>query len=34
VIRSAAEPLETRLIGHHGSLTSAEQHIPFLLTGG
>lgn len=34
VIRSAAEPLETQLIGHHGSLTSAEQHIPFLLTGG
>ncbi|MDQ2723594.1 MAG: alkaline phosphatase family protein [Actinomycetota bacterium] len=34
VIRSAAEPLESRLVGHHGSLTPAEQLVPFLLTGG
>lgn len=30
VIRSEAEPLESRMIGHHGSLSSAEQLVPFL----
>lgn len=34
IIRSVAEPLEARLIGHHGSLTTAEQHVPFLLVAG
>jgi hypothetical protein len=24
-------PLETRLIGHHGSLTAEEQLVPFLV---
>lgn len=28
VIRSAAEPLQSRLVGHHGSLTSAEMLVP------
>lgn len=30
VIRSEAEPLESRMIGHHGSLSTAEQLVPFL----
>lgn len=34
VIRSIAEPMEARLRGHHGSLSSAEQHVPFLLALG
>ncbi len=28
VIRSAAEPMQSRLIGHHGSLTPAEMLVP------
>jgi hypothetical protein len=28
VIRSAAEPMQSRLVGHHGSLTSAEMLVP------
>jgi hypothetical protein len=28
VIRSAAEPLQSRLVGHHGSLTPAEMLVP------
>ena len=28
VIRSGAEPMQSRLIGHHGSLTSAEMMVP------
>ncbi|WP_280477064.1 alkaline phosphatase family protein [Nocardia farcinica] len=28
VIRSAAEPLESAMIGHHGSLTTAELDVP------
>ncbi|MGZ4556133.1 MAG: alkaline phosphatase family protein [Mycobacteriaceae bacterium] len=32
IVRSAVEPLESRLIGHHGSLTAAEQYVPFLLS--
>jgi len=31
LLRRAAEPLESSLIGHHGSLTSAEQDVPLLL---
>ena len=32
IVRSVVEPLESRLIGHHGSLTAAEQYVPFLLS--
>ncbi|WP_063018321.1 alkaline phosphatase family protein [Nocardia niwae] len=28
VIRTGAEPLQSRLIGHHGSLTPAEMNVP------
>jgi hypothetical protein len=31
IIRSATEPLESALTGHHGSLTDAEQLVPLLL---
>lgn len=31
VVRSSAEPLLSQLIGQHGSLTSAEQHVPLLV---
>ena len=31
VLRRAAEPLESSLVGQHGSLTDAEQKIPLLL---
>jgi hypothetical protein len=31
VVLSVEEPRETRMIGHHGSLTPADQLIPFLL---
>lgn len=34
VIRSSAEPGESALRGHHGSVTSAEQWIPLLVVGG
>lgn len=34
VVRRTAEPLESSLVGHHGSLTSAEQHVPLLLAYG
>lgn len=34
VIRSVAEPLESALLGHHGSLTTAEQLVPLLLVRG
>jgi hypothetical protein len=30
VVASAAEPLESTFTGHHGSLTTAEQHVPLL----
>lgn len=33
-VRRNAEPLESALIGHHGSLTSAEQRVPLLLAFG
>jgi hypothetical protein len=28
VIRSGGEPLHSRLVGHHGSLTPAEMLLP------
>lgn len=34
VIRSQAEPGESGLRGHHGSVTAAEQWIPLLVVGG
>lgn len=34
LVRRTTEPLESALIGHHGSLTSAEQHVPLLLALG
>jgi predicted AlkP superfamily pyrophosphatase or phosphodiesterase len=34
VVRRTVEPLESSLIGHHGSLTSAEQRVPLLLVCG
>jgi Type I phosphodiesterase / nucleotide pyrophosphatase len=34
VLRRAVEPLESSLIGHHGSLTTAEQQVPLLLSYG
>lgn len=34
MVRRTVEPLESSLIGHHGSLTSAEQLIPLLLAYG
>ena len=34
VMRRTVEPLESSLIGHHGSLTDAEQRVPLLLAFG
>ncbi|AQA26214.1 hypothetical protein BTZ20_5240 [Rhodococcus sp. MTM3W5.2] len=34
LIRTGAEPLQSMLIGHHGSLTSAELHVPLLVFRG
>ena len=34
MVRRTVEPLESSLIGHHGSLTSAEQRVPLLLAQG
>ncbi|MHC9296059.1 alkaline phosphatase family protein [Mycobacterium sp. LTG2003] len=34
LIRRTAEPLESALIGHHGSMTSAEQRIPLSIAMG
>jgi hypothetical protein len=34
VVRRTVEPLESSLIGHHGSLTFAEQAVPLLLAHG
>ncbi|WP_199178179.1 alkaline phosphatase family protein [Mycobacterium hubeiense] len=31
IVRRNVEPLESSLIGHHGSLTSAEQRVPLLV---
>jgi hypothetical protein len=34
LLRRTVEPLESSLIGHHGSLTTAEQKVPLLLAYG
>jgi hypothetical protein len=34
LVRSRIEPMETSLVGHHGSLTDAEQLVPLLLARG
>jgi hypothetical protein len=34
LLRRTVEPLESGLIGHHGSLTTAEQRVPLLLARG
>jgi hypothetical protein len=34
LVRRSVEPAESALIGHHGSLTSAEQRVPLLLAYG
>jgi hypothetical protein len=34
MVRRTVEPMESSLIGHHGSLTSAEQRVPLLLAYG
>ena len=34
LLRRTVEPLESSLIGHHGSLTTAEQNVPLLLAHG
>jgi Type I phosphodiesterase / nucleotide pyrophosphatase len=34
MVRRTVEPLESSLIGHHGSLTSAEQRVPLRLAYG
>jgi len=34
LVRRRVEPVESSLIGHHGSLTTAEQHVPLLLAYG
>ena len=34
MVRRTVEPVESSLVGHHGSLTSAEQRIPLLLAYG
>jgi hypothetical protein len=34
MVRRSLEPVESSLVGHHGSLTSAEQSVPLLLSYG
>jgi hypothetical protein len=34
MVRRTVEPIESALIGHHGSLTTAEQRVPLLLAYG
>jgi hypothetical protein len=34
LVRRTVEPIESGLIGHHGSLTTAEQSVPLLLAYG
>lgn len=34
LVRRTVEPMESALIGHHGSLTGAEQRVPLLLAYG
>jgi Type I phosphodiesterase / nucleotide pyrophosphatase len=34
MVRRTVEPMESALVGHHGSLSTAEQHVPLLLAYG
>jgi hypothetical protein len=34
IVRRTAEPVESSLVGQHGSLTQAEQRVPLLLAVG
>lgn len=34
LVRRTVEPIESALVGHHGSLTTAEQRIPLLIAYG
>jgi predicted AlkP superfamily pyrophosphatase or phosphodiesterase len=34
IVRRTVEPMESSLIGHHGSLTTAEQRVPLLIAQG
>jgi hypothetical protein len=34
LVRRSVEPLESALVGHHGSLTTAEQRVPLLVARG
>ena len=34
IVRRTVEPIESALVGHHGSLTTAEQRIPLLIAYG
>jgi hypothetical protein len=34
MVRRTVEPMESALVGHHGSLTTAEQRVPLLLAYG
>ena len=34
LVTPKAHPMETRLVGHHGALTSAELYVPLLSIGG
>jgi hypothetical protein len=34
LVRRAVEPLESSLLGHHGSMSTAEQRVPLLLAYG
>ncbi len=34
MVRRTVEPVESGLVGHHGSLTAAEQYVPLLLAYG
>ncbi|MBJ7339141.1 nucleotide pyrophosphatase/phosphodiesterase family protein [Mycolicibacterium sp.] len=34
MVRRTVEPIESALLGHHGSLTTAEQRVPLLLAYG
>ncbi|WP_306745128.1 hypothetical protein [Saccharothrix yanglingensis] len=34
LVRTRAEPTSSGLVGQHGSLTAAEQHVPVLVASG
>lgn len=34
IVRRTVEPMESSLVGHHGSLTTAEQRVPLLIAHG